>query len=231
MPRRKRSTRWEETKPPTAAADFSASWKAAANMEFEEIDKWFYTYADGSSGLIEPDGVLHLCSDLEIDYTDVRILLLAWKMQAKKQGFFTLEEWRKGIKDLNVDTIERLKQTITKLVDEVKHYSTMLLDFYTYAFKYNLTEFSEKSVDKETCCTLLENILGSKFQSQIAKLIQYLMCQTEYKALNMDQWLGVYRFCQEISFPDCSNYGEEDAWPVILDDFVQMVKTTSIGAI
>ncbi|KAL9993988.1 putative defective-in-cullin neddylation protein [Helianthus debilis subsp. tardiflorus] len=40
--------------------------------------------------MIDPEGIEYLCSDLEVEHTDVRILMLAWKMQAEKQGYFTL---------------------------------------------------------------------------------------------------------------------------------------------
>ncbi|VFQ81963.1 unnamed protein product [Cuscuta campestris] len=67
----------------------SASGKAASK-ELDRIDQLFYTYANNLSGLIDPEGVEALCSDLEVKHTDIRILMLAWKMQSEKQGYFTL---------------------------------------------------------------------------------------------------------------------------------------------
>ncbi|GJU91016.1 retrovirus-related pol polyprotein LINE-1 [Tanacetum coccineum] len=62
----------------------------AATKELERIDQLYYTYANESSGMIDPEGIEYLCSDLEVEHTDVRILMLAWKMQSEKQGYFTL---------------------------------------------------------------------------------------------------------------------------------------------
>ncbi|GMQ09189.1 hypothetical protein CsSME_00052657 [Camellia sinensis var. sinensis] len=96
----------------------SASGKAATK-ELERIDNLFYAYANNSSVMIEPEGIEALCSDLEVDHTDVRILMLAWKMQAEKQGYFTLEEWRRALKALRADTVTKLKKALPELEKEV----------------------------------------------------------------------------------------------------------------
>ncbi|CAI9295320.1 unnamed protein product [Lactuca saligna] len=67
----------------------SASGKAASK-ELERIDQLYYSYANESSGMIDPEGIEYLCSDLKVEHTDVCILMLAWKMQDEKQGYFTL---------------------------------------------------------------------------------------------------------------------------------------------
>ncbi|XP_076895801.1 uncharacterized protein LOC143548569 [Bidens hawaiensis] len=201
----------------------SASGKAATK-ELERIDQLFYNYSNESSGMIDPEGIEYLCSDLEVEHTDVRILMLAWKMQAEKQGYFTLEEWRKGLKALHADTIAKLKKALPELENEVRRPSNYV-DFYSYAFRYCLTEEKQKSIDIESICELLELVLGSQFPQQVDLFIQYLKIQIDYKVINMDQWMGFYRFCNEISFPDFNNYDEELAWPLILDNFVDWVKS------
>ncbi|XAR67830.1 hypothetical protein NMG60_11002751 [Bertholletia excelsa] len=200
----------------------SASGKAASK-ELERIDSLFYSYANNSSGMIEPEGIENLCLDLEVDHTDVRILMLAWKMKAEKQGYFTLEEWRRGLKGLRADTINKLKKTLPDLETEVKRPSNFV-DFYAFAFRYCLTEEKQKSIDIESICQLLDLVLGSHFRAQVDYFVDYLRTQTDYKVINMDQWMGFYRFCNEISFPDLSNYNAELAWPLVLDNFVEWIK-------
>ncbi|KAK1358159.1 Defective in cullin neddylation protein [Heracleum sosnowskyi] len=222
MPRA--SSRKTPTSSSSAAPDLyrSATGKAA-NKELERVDQLFYSYANSSSGVIDPEGIEGLCSDLEVDHTDVRVLMLAWKMQAERQGYFTLEEWRKGLKVLHADTLVKLKKALLELEREVKRQSSFL-EFYTFSFQYCLTEENQKSIDIESICELLNLVLGPEFRAQVDLFVQYLKTQTDYKVLNMDQWTGFYRFCNEISFPDMSNYDEELAWPFILDNFVEWVK-------
>ncbi|KAL8497212.1 hypothetical protein ACS0TY_020775 [Phlomoides rotata] len=196
----------------------SASGKAAAK-ELERIDQFFHAYSSNASAMIDPEGIESLCSDLEVDHTDVRILMLAWKMQAARQGYFTLDEWRTGLKALRADTILKLKKALPDLEKEVRRPSNFS-DFYAYAFRYCLTEEKQKSVDIESVCLLLDLVLGSQFRSQVDALSQYLKIQTDYKVINMDQWMGFHRFCNEVSFPEISNYDPDLAWPLILDNFV-----------
>ncbi|CAK9182527.1 unnamed protein product, partial [Ilex paraguariensis] len=49
-----------------------------------------------------PEGIEAFCSDLEVDHTNVQILMLAWKMQAEKQGYFTIKLVLKQFDDLLV---------------------------------------------------------------------------------------------------------------------------------
>ncbi|CAA0810099.1 Domain of unknown function (DUF298 [Striga hermonthica] len=97
----------------TASANSSDLYRAAsgkaASKELERIDHLFYSYADNSTGMIDPERIESICSDLNVDHTDVRLLMLAWKMQAERQGYFTLDEWRTGLKALRADTIPKLK--------------------------------------------------------------------------------------------------------------------------
>ncbi|XP_057787874.1 uncharacterized protein LOC131005085 [Salvia miltiorrhiza] len=203
---------------------FRAASGKAASKELERIDQLFYNYSNSSSGIIDPEGIELLCSDLEVDHTDVRILLLAWKMQAEKQGYFTLDEWRTGLKALRADTIVKVKKALLDLEKEVRR-SSNFIDFYAYAFRYCLTEEKQKSIDIESICLLLDLVLGSQFRPQVDALNQYLKIQIDYKVINMDQWMGIYRFCNEISFPDFSNYDPDHAWPLILDNFVEWVRS------
>ena len=72
----------------------------------------------------------------------------------------------------------------------------------------------------------------------------FLAEQTEYKTINMDQWTGYYRFTQEVGAvwqcsvicalcrpymtaslaqvdAACSNFDEAQAWPLLLDNYVE----------
>ncbi|KAL2479059.1 hypothetical protein Fot_48073 [Forsythia ovata] len=202
---------------------FRAASGKAASKELERIDQLFHSYANSASGMIDPEGIETLCSDLEVDHTDVRILMLAWKMRAEKQGYFTLDEWRRGLKALRADTILKLKKALPELEKEVRRTSNFV-DFYSYAFKYCLTEEKQKSIDIESISVLLDLVLGLHFRPQVDALVQYLKTQIDYKVINMDQWMGFYRFCNEISFPDLSNYDSDLAWPLVLDNFVDWMR-------
>eukprot|EP00252_Welwitschia_mirabilis_P017600 TRINITY_DN3896_c0_g1_i2.p1 TRINITY_DN3896_c0_g1~~TRINITY_DN3896_c0_g1_i2.p1 ORF type:complete len:174 (-),score=30.67 TRINITY_DN3896_c0_g1_i2:263-784(-) len=142
------------------------------------------------------------------------------KMQAARQGYFSLEEWQRGLKAMKVDSIEKLKKALSTLELEVSKPQNFI-DFYTYAFKYCLTEEKQKSLDLESACQLMELILGNGYHAQVESLIEYLKTQKEYKAINLDQWLSFKRFFDEVSYPDFGNYDSSLAWPLILDHYVE----------
>ncbi|XWS72596.1 hypothetical protein CRYUN_Cryun02cG0053500 [Craigia yunnanensis] len=193
--------------------------------------------------LSSPDGIEALCSDLRVDYTDVRILMLAWKLKAENQGYFTqmndrlfsslalnLDEWRTGLKALRVDSLSKLKKMLTELENEVGKPSNYE-DFYSYAFRYCLAEEKQKSVDIESICELLNLVLGAQFRPRVDLLVEYLKVQSDYKVINLDQWINFLRFCKKISFPDLENYDATQAWPLILDNFVEWMREKSIASI
>ncbi|KAK8602538.1 hypothetical protein V6N13_057834 [Hibiscus sabdariffa] len=212
-----------KTAPPNSSSVTSSDGRSVFSKTktkgLGKIDRLFNSYANSSSGEIDPDGIVALCSDLGVDHTDVRILMLAWKLKAAKQGFFTQDEWRTGMKALRVDSLSKLKKVLPELEIEVGKPSNYE-DFYAYAFRYCLTEEKQKSLDIESICELLNLVLGAQFRPQVDSLIEYLKVQSDYKVINLDQWKNFLRFVQEISFPDLGNYDSGLAWPLILDNFI-----------
>ncbi|KAM7472957.1 hypothetical protein LguiA_011140 [Lonicera macranthoides] len=224
MPRA--SKRKSDTPNSTSAKSSNVDKQSApkkASKEVERIDNLFDTYANKSLGVIDPEGIEALCSHVGVDHTDVKMLMLAWKMKAEKQGYFTQDEWQRGLKDLRADTINKLKKRLLELETEVSKPENFE-DFYTYAFRYCLTEDKQKCVDIETTCVLLDIVLGSQYRSQVDAFVGFLKIQNEYKVINMDQWLNFLRFCSEISFPDLEKYDTSQAWPLILDNFVEWMR-------
>lgn len=213
--------------PPTTDVDSSTKTepktKRTTTKQFERIDNLFEAYTNKSLDMIDPDGIEALCKDVNVDHTDVRMLILAWKMNAEKQGYFTKDEWRRGLKCLGADTLPKLKKAMNGLKKEVM-VPESFEDFYSYAFKYCLTEDKQRSIDIETICELCTIVLGSEFPSQVNLLTEYLKIQNEYRALTMDHWRNFYRFFKEVSFTDLQSYDSSQAWPVIVDNFVDWLK-------
>lgn len=222
MPRPKR-----KAAPPITSSDVDSSLrtepKKSTTKQFDRIDNLFESYANKSLGLIDPDGIEALCKDVHVDHTDVRMLILAWKLKAEKQGYFSKDEWQKGLKCLGADTLPKLRKAINGLKKEVT-VPECFEDFYSYAFQYCLTEEKQRSVDIETICELLNVVLRSEFPTQVNLLTEYLKIQNDYRALNIDHWRNFYRFFKEVSLIDLRSYDSSQAWPVILDNFVDWLK-------
>uniref|UniRef100_A0A6N2MDV2 Defective in cullin neddylation protein n=1 Tax=Salix viminalis TaxID=40686 RepID=A0A6N2MDV2_SALVM len=74
----------------------------------DRLDTLFDSYANCSSGIIE-------------------------KLKAQRQGYFTRDEWRSGMKALKVDSLSKLKKGLPELEKEVNTPGNFQ-DFYSYAF-------------------------------------------------------------------------------------------------
>ncbi|KVH93718.1 Defective-in-cullin neddylation protein [Cynara cardunculus var. scolymus] len=196
----------------------------SGTFSFSETDKPFGSgYGRGSA----PSGerVLVPGSDYRLRHSEEVVFLskddeaLLGKLNAF-WAFFGLikednrDEWRTGLKSLHADTLKKLKKELPELEKEVAKQNNFE-DFYCYSFRYCLTEDKQKSLDIESVCMLLDLVLGRQFPLQIQK---------EYKVINMDQWTNFFRFCQEIEFPDLQNYDACQAWPLILDNFVDWLR-------
>ncbi|XP_056857658.1 uncharacterized protein LOC130507067 isoform X2 [Raphanus sativus] len=134
-----------------------------------------------------------------------------------------LEEWTRGLVALRADTLDNLKKALPELEKEVRSPSNFA-DFYAYAFTYSLTEEKQGIVDIETICQLLDMVMRSTFRPQVDYFVEFLKIQDDYKVINMDQWMSFYRFCNELSFPEMTEYNPELAWPLLLNNFVEWIR-------
>ncbi|RVW43706.1 DCN1-like protein 5 [Vitis vinifera] len=174
-------------------------------------------------------GIEELCSDLKVGADDVRMLMLAWKMKAKKQGFITQDEWRRGLKALEANSLEKLQRALPALEREVMRPSNFK-DFYAFAFRYSLTgkraaedagHWQHLSIDEDSSRFPVPPSGGFLHPVSTANIyVTASLDAKEYKVLTFDQWMGFYQFCNEISFPDLNNYDDQLAWPLVLDSFV-----------
>lgn len=128
----------------TSADDSPTASDKTKTKKTDRLDTLFDSYANSSLGIIDPEGIEALCSDMSVEHTDVRILMFAWKLKAQRQGYFTRDEWRSGMKALKVDSLSKLKKGLPELEKEVNTPENFQ-DFYSYAFRYCLTEEKQKN--------------------------------------------------------------------------------------
>ncbi|KAJ0247955.1 Potentiating neddylation domain-containing protein [Hirschfeldia incana] len=125
---------------------------------------------------------------------------------------------------IEADRLDKLKKALSE--------PSNFAEFYPYAFTYFLTDEKQESINIETICQLLDIIMASTFRPQVDYFVDYLKIQNDYKVINMDQWMGFYRFCNEvIGFPEMTEYNQELAWPLLLNNFVEWIREkTSLKA-
>lgn len=158
-----------------------------------------------------------------LDPVDRRVLFLAWCAGASRMGFFTREEWSRACKRLRAGTPTSVAAALTPLAASVDApRSADFPAFFEFAFKYCLTEVSQKIVDLGTAGEMLFLALPEGCHHKAA-LLEFLRQQREYKCVNADQWRGIGRFAREVG-PWCTDFDDDGAWPLLLDNYVEWVR-------
>ncbi|XP_031198568.1 DCN1-like protein 4 isoform X9 [Mastomys coucha] len=173
----------------------------------------------GTEDAVGPEGMEKFCEDIGVEPENVVMLVLAWKLDAQNMGYFTLQEWLKGMTSLQCDTTEKLRTTLDYLRSLLNDTTNFKL-IYRYAFDF-AREKDQRSLDINTAKCMLGLLLGKIWP--LFPVFHQFLEQSKYKVINKDQWCNVLEFSRTISL-DLSNYDEDGAWPVLLDEFVEWYK-------
>ncbi|KAF2070063.1 hypothetical protein CYY_008620 [Polysphondylium violaceum] len=192
---------------------------------FTQAESLFNNYKDEVE-CIGPDGVVNFCKDLGFDCDSIHILILAWKMGASKQGYFTKGEFLKGFESLGCYDLTTLKQQLLSLSDKLKNDSPKFSELYKFSFAFASEVDSKKSIDIQAASSMLQLILPDG--PHTVNFVEFLRTQQQYKSINRDQWLCFLEFSKTVK-SDLSNYDESEAWPLLIDEFVEHVKESSIA--
>ncbi|KAH9377975.1 hypothetical protein HPB48_015335 [Haemaphysalis longicornis] len=169
-----------------------------------------YTSVDDPK-VMGPDGMEKFCEDIGVEPENIAMLVLAWKMNAKHMGFFTEEEWLQGLSSIQCDHIHKIHSKLDylrSLLDDPNQFKSI------YRYAYDFARVSTRGT--------LEPLLLGKHWPLCASFHQFLE-QSKYRVINKDQWCNVLEFSRTIK-PDLSNYDEDGAWPVLLDEFVEWLR-------
>lgn len=97
---------------------------------------WFreYTSPDDPDTL-GPEGMEKFCEDIGVEPENVVMLVLAYRMNARQMGFFTLSEWLKGFSELQCDSISKVQQKLEYLRNQLNDPHTFK-GIYRYAYDF-----------------------------------------------------------------------------------------------
>eukprot|EP01134_Creolimax_fragrantissima_P008414 CFRG8414T1 len=174
-----------------------------------------YIDKDEKCEVIGPDGMIRLCVDIHVDPESISMLILAWQCAARTMGYFTKEEWIKGARSLNCDSIPKLRVAIPRLPNLIRTQADYK-ELYSYAFEFSKAD-RQKNILIDTAKAMLKLLFDDRWTS-IDDFIMYLE-QSSYQVINRDQWMNVLEFSHTVN-QDFTNYDVDGAWPVMLDEYV-----------
>jgi DCN1-like protein 4/5 len=137
-------------------------------------------------------------------------------MGAERMGYFSKQQFFTGCHRLNASSLPQLKKALPQL-DAIVSTPPAFQSFYAFSFRFCLNE-GQKILERDTAVEMLQLVFPQgRFVSEFC---EYLTIQTDYKFLNMDQWVNFLKFSTEVR-EDMSNADENPAWPLLIDNFVE----------
>mmetsp|Transcript_10112 Transcript_10112/g.10200 ORF Transcript_10112/g.10200 Transcript_10112/m.10200 type:complete len:224 (-) Transcript_10112:633-1304(-) len=189
----------------------------------------YRTYSDPDDpDCMTMEGIGKLCEDLGIDpQSDVRILVLLWRLGAvSTPGQISKEEFMTGMRAMGLSNLEGIRSALPSLDPGFLEHSKFK-DFFHWVFQFS-REGTNKTIEKEIVLEMLQIVLsgGMNRAPHLELFLEFMNAPIteKHKRITADQWDQFLHF-ETVTSSDMSNYDENGAWPILLDDFVEWFRT------
>jgi len=95
---------------------------------------------DPNGDEISIDGTIQLCQDLKVDPENVVLLAVAYELKSPRVGEWNKKGWVEGWSRLGCDTVDGMKDTLTRLRAKLGSDSTYFHKVYDHTFSFARTE-------------------------------------------------------------------------------------------
>lgn len=186
----------------------------------QALEETFTSFKDPETNEIGIDGMLKLCTSIDVNPEDPVMIVIAWHMKAQNLGVFSKEEFLQGMREMRCDTAEALKSRL----DTLRSLAPSNPDFKAiYKFAYGWAcEPGQKSLSKETANQLWQLLLKDVNFPYLKSFLEFT-ASYNLRGITKDTWNQVLMFINHL---DQLNFDLKEfdvdagAWPVLIDEWV-----------
>ncbi|GAA5890381.1 hypothetical protein JCM6882_008814 [Rhodosporidiobolus microsporus] len=209
--------------------------KPAKKIPFEQaFPAWFADFAEEDDPkTMGGEGIEKLFEEMDLSMEGIHPFILAYKVKAPPGSFgsFTKADLEKAFKPDKIDSSDKLKKSLQSLEALLYGPDASAFEFrqfYAFVFPFLKNE-GAKTLPPEMAIAVLGVVLAPKFELA-EKFVEFAMAQGDkFKAMSLDAWTQLFDFCEQVQ-PDLTGWSEDDAWPSIIDAFVDWKKGQDAGA-
>ncbi|GAA5970147.1 hypothetical protein JCM11641_000286 [Rhodosporidiobolus odoratus] len=209
--------------------------KPAKKVPFEQaFPAWFASFAEEDNpSKMGGEGIEKLFEDMDLSMEGAHPFILAWKVKSPPGSFGS---FNKRDFELAIDSSDKLKDELLLLEKTLYAPSSasttassdggvedsLFKSFYSFLFPFLKNE-GAKSLPPDMAIAVLTVALAPKFELAKA-FVEFAESQGDkFRAMGVDAWTQLYDFCKTVK-PDLEGWSEYDAWPSIIDAFVEWKK-------
>ncbi|KAG2117152.1 defective in Cullin neddylation protein 1, partial [Suillus discolor] len=210
------------------------------------FEKYKGEYPSGDE--ISIDGTIQLCQDLKVDPENVVLLAVAYELKSPRVGEWNKKGWVEGWSRLGCDTIDGMKDALTRLRAKLGSDSTYFHKVYDHTFSFARTE-GQRSLAIDTALAFWNLLLPTGLTGGALKhdltgedidmdgegsfgwtdehtqwWFQFLT-EKGGKGVSKDTWMMLFDFIRSID-SQFLTHDAEAAWPSAIDDFVAWARAT-----
>ena len=180
----------------------------------------FELYKDAEEDCILADGIERFCMDLEVKPEEFVVLVLAWKFGAQTMCEFTRAEFFQGCKALRADSIKGIQSRFPELLADVRDRQAFK-DLYRWTYTFGLDSASgQRTLPTDMAITLWKLVFSQGEPPVLQRWLEFLEKHTNIRGIPKDTWELFLNFTEQVG-DDLSSYDDTEAWPSLLDDFVE----------
>jgi len=201
----------------TSSSASDSALEAHAHVFFEH-------YCDLSEeDCLSIGGIERLCADLGLELDDFLVLLLAWQCSAATMCCLTRSEFVTGCRLLKATTTDAILSRLKDLAVNVQRDKNIFRDLYRWAYGFALdTTVLQRSLPIDIAVAMWRLVFSGAdaVPKVLPRWLEFLEKRDDLQFISRDTWEMFLVFVTKIG-DDLDSYDESEAWPSLLDDFVE----------